>query len=165
MMPENETGLSMVVAADEKNGIGRQGTLPWHLPADLKHFKDLTMGKDMLMGRTTFASLGRVLPGRRHLVLSRKQQDFPEGVLGFTSFEAALAAAQPKAVVIGGASLFGEALPRIETIFLTRIHATFNCDTFLPEFDWKAFEVVSIEHLPANAKNAVSMTFYRLERK
>jgi dihydrofolate reductase len=126
--------LTAVVAASDNDVIGRGNALPWHLPADLAHFKRLTLGKPILMGRRTFEAIGRPLPGRRNLVLSRGGFAAP-GVEAVSSIEAAcaLVAGEPELVVIGGAQLYQQALPQLRTIHLTRVHCTLDGDAHLPQ--------------------------------
>jgi dihydrofolate reductase len=132
------------VVARARNGvIGRQGGLPWHLPSDLKRFKSITMGKPMIMGRKTFESLGRVLPGRRHIVVTRDQAWRADGVEVANDPEEALCmagGADQDVAVIGGAQLFDELRDRADRVELTEIHADFEGDTSLPPFepgDWR----------------------------
>ncbi|HEX4973779.1 MAG TPA: dihydrofolate reductase, partial [Steroidobacteraceae bacterium] len=117
--------ISIIVAAAENGAIGSDNRLPWHLPDDLKRFKALSLGKPIVMGRRTFDSIGRPLPGRTNIVVSRQAGLAIEGVRVVQSLDAALAAAGsvPEIVVIGGAQVFEQALPRTDTIHLTRVHA------------------------------------------
>jgi len=157
--------LTLVVAAAENGVIGREGTLPWHLPEDLKRFKALTLGKPMLMGRRTFDSIGRVLPGRQTIVLTRSTQwSHPQVLVAHSLQEAIqLAGTAPELCVIGGADIFALSLPRAERIHLTRIHAQVQGETRLPELgaEWRE---VAREFYPADERNAFAMTFCRLER-
>lgn len=126
--------LSCIVAVSDNGVIGRDNALPWHLPADLKRFKNLTMGHTIVMGRKTFESIGRPLPGRTSIVLSRRGYDPPEGVLVAGSLDEALdmCGEDTEVFVIGGASVFREALPRCDRIYLTRVHADIEGDTTFP---------------------------------
>lgn len=159
--------IALIVAVAENDVIGRSGQLPWHLPDDLKRFKALTMGKPMLMGRRTFESIGRPLPGRASLVLTRAADWVaPDGVTVVHSLEEALERTRgaPELAVIGGAEVFRLALPRALRVDLTRVHARVDGDTFFPPLDpreWR--EVERIEH-PADARHAWAMTFSVLER-
>ena len=127
------SAIFLVVAVAANGVIGAQGTLPWHLPADLKRFKALTMGKAMVMGRRTFDSLPGVLPGRRHIVLTRDRSWHAEGAEVAHDLDAALAlAGTGEVAVIGGAEIFALALPRAARIELTEIHAEVPGDTFMP---------------------------------
>lgn len=160
------TLVSIIVAADEHGGIGRAGGLPWHLPEDLKRFKALTMGKPIVMGRRTWDSIGRPLPGRRSLVVSRQPGFTLDGVEVFGSFEAALRAVQdaPETCVIGGAEIYRQALPFAQTIHLTRVHATVEADTFFPPLDAAEWEEVAREDRPADERHAHAFSFLTLRR-
>ena len=126
--------LFLVLARAANGAIGRNGGLPWHLPADLRHFKALTMGKPMIMGRRTFESFPAPLPGRRHIVLTRDAAWQAEGAEVAHSVDEALALAGPGEVaVIGGAEVFALFEPRASRIELTHIHGDFAGDTFMPE--------------------------------
>lgn len=162
--------IALIVAVAENGVIGRAGQLPWHLPDDLKRFKALTMGKPMLMGRRTFASIGRPLPGRTSLVLTRSADWLPPpGALAVHTLEEALAEARRldagELAVIGGAEVFRLALPLARRIDLTRVHAELSGDVYFPPLDpreWR--ETERIEH-PADARHAHAMTFSVLERR
>lgn len=160
------TRLSVVVAADERGGIGHAGGLPWHLPADLKRFKAITMGKPILMGRRTWDSIGRPLPGRRSIVVSRQAGLAIEGAEVVGSLEEALRVASdaPEACVIGGAELYRLALPMAGLVHLTRVHATVEADTFLPELEPSDWEEVSSERHPADERHAYPYSFVTLRR-
>ena len=157
--------LTAVVAASDNDVIGRGNALPWHLPADLAHFKRLTMGKPMLMGRRTFEAIGRPLPGRRNLVLSRGNFSAP-GIETVSSIEAAcaLVAAEPELVIIGGAQLYLQALPRLQSIHLTRVHCELDGDAHLPPLPAREWREVSREERAADERNAYAMSFITLER-
>jgi dihydrofolate reductase len=160
------TRLSVVVATDERGGIGRDGGLPWHLPEDLKRFKALTMGKPIVMGRRTWDSIGRPLPGRRSIVVSRQAGLAIAGAEVVGSLEQALeaAAVAPEVCVIGGAELYRLALPLAEVIHLTRVHATVEADTFLPALDPGDWEEVSGERHEADERHAHAYSFVTLRR-
>lgn len=158
--------ITLVVAVADNGVIGAAGTLPWHLPDDLKHFKSATLGRPVLMGRRTCAAIGRALPGRRNLVLTRTGAALPEGVEAVATLEEALArcAGAPELCVIGGAEIYRLVLPRATRIDLTRVHARPAGDTFFPSLDprqWR--ELTRAEH-PADARHAHAMTFLLLER-
>lgn len=123
--------LSLIYAVSENHVIGKDGKLPWKLPADLQHFKEVTMGKPVIMGRTTFQSIGRPLPGRQNIVLTRDPAYHHEGVTIVHSLQDALhASIDDDIFVIGGADVYKEALPLATQIFETRVHATVMGDTF-----------------------------------
>lgn len=159
--------LSAVVAASDNDVIGRDNALPWHLPADLAHFKRLTMGKPMLMGRKTYESIGRPLPGRRSLVLTRSPHFAPAGVEVVHTLQQALAAVkeQPELMVIGGAALFAEVMPQVDRIHMTRVHAFVAGDVFLPALREQAWRETERIERAADAANPFAMSFITLERK
>jgi len=158
--------LIAVVAAAEGGVIGKEGQLPWHLPADLRHFKAHTLGKPILMGRRTFESIGKPLPGRLNVVVSSGPAF--EGCLAARSLDEALAlpevAAAQEVAVIGGARLYAEALPRLDELFLTRVHGSFEGDAFF-HFDPEGWELIASEDHPADERNAWAMTFERWRRR
>jgi dihydrofolate reductase len=162
------TGLliSLLVAASENGVIGRDNGMPWHLPDDLKHFKALTLGKPVLMGRKTFDSIGRPLPGRTNLVLTRSRDWSVPGVTVVPDLEAAIraAGAAPELVVAGGAQIYSLALPRATRIYLTRIHAVVEGDTRLPDIDIARWRETARELHPADARHPYAMSFVTLER-
>jgi len=135
--------VSLVVAIAENGIIGRAGALPWHLPADLKWFKSVTMGKPIIMGRKTYDSIGRPLPGRTNIVITRNADWRAEGVVVAPSLDAALAAAEgggaDEAMIIGGAQIYGRAIGEVDRIYLTEVHTKVAGDTWFPHLnheDW-----------------------------
>ena len=158
--------LALIAALDRNGLIGRDNALPWHLPADLQHFKRTTLGKPIVMGRKTWESLGRPLPGRHNIVLTRDPGYTAEGATVVTSVDAALAAAGDvdEVMVIGGAALYATLLPRADRLYLTRIDAAFEGDAWFPEVDpgdWR--EVAREAHAP-DERNAHAYSFITLER-
>jgi dihydrofolate reductase len=137
MAKENRSRIYLVAAVAANGVIGRQGRLPWHLPEDLKHFKRLTLGHPIIMGRRTWESLGGLLPGREHIVVSRTTGYEAPGAAVASSLEAALAlcAGEPVVFVIGGRELFVEALPLATGLVLTEIHRDYEGDTAFPPYD------------------------------
>lgn len=158
------TIISLIVAMDEHRVIGYQNQLPWHLPADLQHFKQLTLGKPILMGRNTFESIGKPLPQRPNIVLTRDVQFQAEGVLIAHSLQEACALANDAAelMVIGGAHVFQQTLPLAHRMYLTKIHHRFVGDTYFPQWDAKAWQEIESTFRPADEKNAYDMTFITL---
>ena len=139
--------IAMIAAMANNRVIGKDNKMPWHLPEDLKHFKAMTLGKPVVMGRKTFESIGRPLPGRHNIVITRQSDYQPEGVSCVSSFEAAKALVNDceELVVIGGGQLYKEILPLADTLYLTFIELTVDGDTFFPEWDdgsWKLTEKV-----------------------
>jgi dihydrofolate reductase len=167
LSPHLSPHLSLIVAMTPGRVIGRDNGLPWHLPDDLRRFKAITLGKPVVMGRRTFESIGRPLPGRRNLVLSRRTDFAPAGVEVVRDLDAAFAAAGDAAeiMVIGGAEVYALALPRATRLYVTEVHGEVAGDVRFPAIDpadWQ--EVESVEH-PADARHAHAMTFRRLERR
>jgi dihydrofolate reductase len=157
----------VLIAAVARGGaIGRGNALPWHLPEDLQHFKRTTLGCPVVMGRRTWDSIGRPLPGRRSLVVSRQPGLAIEGVEVFESLDAALqaAATAPETCVIGGAEIYRQALPRAGVVHLTRVHASVQADTFFPALDAAEWEEVAREDCPADDRHAHPYSFLTLRR-
>lgn len=147
--------------------IGRDNAMPWYLPADLKRFKSLTMGKPIIMGRKTFESLGRVLPGRRHIVISRKQDYAPAGTEVVASLDAALAAVagEKEVFVIGGAEIYREVLPRADRLYITLIDTDMEGDVHFPSFDMDDWRGVKRSERGPDASNPYHLTFLVLESR
>ena len=166
--PGDGTGpcISLVVAMDRERVIGRDGTLPWHLPADLRHFRAITMGKPIIMGRRTHASIGRALPGRRNLVLTRDAAyDAPGCELCRTLDEAlARVADVDEAMIIGGAALYRDALSRADRIYLTEVDAAVGGDVHFPPLDERDWIEVSREPHRRDESHAWDYCFRVLER-
>lgn len=158
--------ISLVVAMDENRVIGADNRLPWHLPADLKHFKRITMGHPIVMGRRTWESIGRPLPGRTSIVLTRQDGYRAEGAVVVNSLEAAIEAAGEcdELMVIGGAWLFQAVLDRAHRIYLTAIHAQFEGDTYFPGLNEDEWACVSREDHEKDDKNPCDYSFMVLER-
>lgn len=163
--------LSAIVAMDLNGVIGRGNALPWRLSADLKRFRRLTTGKPVIMGRHTYESIGRPLPERTNIVVSRSLAEAPAGCLLARSLDEALALANAhlgpdeEALVIGGAALYAEALPRLDRVYLTVVRARVEGDTRIPPFapaSWR--ECGEREELPADEKNDHATRFVVLER-
>lgn len=159
--------LSLIVAAGEHNEIGKDGKMPWHLPADLRHFKTVTLGKPVIMGRRTYESIGKPLPQRRNIVVTRDKSWNADGCEVAHSLPEALvmAAGEPEIMLIGGGQLYREALPRTQRIHLTRVHGVFDADTFFPELDMSQWREVARESHPADERNGYACSFLVLERK
>jgi dihydrofolate reductase len=160
------SAIVSLVAAVARNGvIGRDNGLAWHLSSDLKRFKALTMGKPMLMGRRTWDSIGRPLPGRRTLVLTRDRGFRAEGAEIVHSWDAALAAAESgELMVVGGAEIYRLALPQADVIHLTEVAGTYEGDTRFPAFDRAAFRETAREAHAAGEHDESAFAFVTLER-
>jgi len=160
--------ITLVAAVADNGVIGAEGKMPWHLPADLAHFKAVTMGKPVLMGRLTWTSIGKPLPGRDNLVLSRNPAWRAEGARRVASLDEALRVTEQagarELMVIGGAEVYRQALPRARRIYLTRVHAEPWGDTLFPELDPDAWREVSRREQLSDEKNPWDLTFVTLER-
>lgn len=159
--------LALVAAMAKGRVIGFQGDMPWHMPADLAHFKRLTMGKPMIMGRRTFESIGRPLPGRQNIVVTRQPGWQAAGCDVADSIDAALALAGKAAeiIVMGGATLYEQCLPIADKLYLTFIDAECNGDTFFPVWDEAVWHCAAQERHAADEKNAHAYTFTTWQRR
>ena len=161
--------LSLLVAAAENNVIGKDNKLPWHLPNDLKYFKNLTWGMPILMGRKTFESIGKALPGRKSIVITRNNDWQREGVEVVHSIEEAIQKAEGYGVkeifVIGGAEIFKTALPDANRIYLTRIHHNFDGDVYFPQVSNQEWDLTSSRFCEADEKNIYNHTYQVWDRK
>lgn len=158
--------ISMIAAMAEQRIIGKENQMPWHLPADFAWFKRCTLGKPVIMGRKTYQSIGRPLPGRHNIVISRNAHLQIEGVDVVTSIEAALVKAGEvdEIMIIGGGSLYAACLPIADKLYITQIHATLEGDTQFPAWGNEWHEC-SREHYPADEKNSYAMDFVTFERR
>jgi dihydrofolate reductase len=162
------TALSLLAALDRNHAIGKDGQLPWHLPADLKRFKALTLGKPVIMGRRTAESLRRALPGRRNLVLTRSGAVPFDGMEACASLQAALAevSGEAEACVIGGGEVFAETLPMAARMHLTWVDARVaGADAFFPPFDAACWDIVGREAHAADAAHAFAFEFVDYARR
>jgi dihydrofolate reductase len=158
--------ITLIVAAADNGVMGRENELPWHLPEDLRRFKRLTLGKPVVMGRKTHESIGRPLPGRHNIVVTRDQQYRREGVTVVHGVDEALRVAGdvPEIMVIGGAELFQWFLPRAGRVHLTRVHAQVPGDVMWPALDEGQWRRVHHESRPADEQHVYPMTFEVWER-
>lgn len=165
--------LAAIVAAAENGVIGRNNALPWQLSEDLKYFKRMTMGKPIVMGRKTFESIGKPLPGRTNIVITRNPLYRAEGIKVVPSLDEALLLAEDVAlidgveelVVIGGAEIYRESIPRADRLYLTEVHASVEGDAVLPEIDWSKWREVSRELHLAVQPNRYNYSFVVYERR
>jgi dihydrofolate reductase len=159
--------ISLMVAMAHNGVIGRGNALPWRLPADLRRFKQFTLGKPILMGRKTYESIGRALPGRTNLVLTRDPDWRAAGVIPVHSVEEALRQARGCAelVAIGGADIFRLLLPLAHRIYMTHVHADIAGDTYFPAFDQAQWNDIDSATHPADERHAYPLTFVTLERR
>jgi len=159
--------ISIVVVADENNAIGKNNQLLCHLPADLKHFKNLTTGKTVVMGRKTFDSIGKPLPNRKNIIVTRQENLIIEGCEIANSLQDALkfAADNTDICIIGGAEIYNQAFGYTDVVYLTRIHHQFDADTYFPLIDPNVWEETSVEAHQPDEKNKYRYTFITYKRR
>ena len=160
--------ISIIVAVDERNGIGLQNRIPWHLPADLNRFKTLTMGHHLIMGRKTYESINTPLSGRTLIVLSRnldfQAEDCLTAISLQDSFQLAEAAGEREVFVIGGSEVYSEALPIADHLYLTRVHITLESDKTIPPIIEEDWTLICEQFHPADEKNQHPHTFFHYIR-
>jgi dihydrofolate reductase len=161
--------ISLIAAMEQNRGIGLNNQLPWHLPADLSWFKKITMGHYLLVGRKTYQSIGRPLPGRKMIILTRSQDFSTDNSLICGSVEQALDLARESGenelFVIGGEDIYLQTLPLADHLYLTRVHAKLEVDAYFPEVNEEDWFVVCEQERPADQKNLFTVTFQLLTRK
>lgn len=153
--------ISIIVAMTENRVIGQSGQLPWHLPADLKHFKMMTMGKPIVMGRKTFDSIGKPLPNRINMVLTTSHDFKAEGVKIFHSIDDILNITHEfkEWMIIGGAEIYRLFLPYTSKLYITRVHAEIKGDTYFPDIDFKQWTLKDSQFFNADEKNLLDFSF------
>ena len=158
--------LSIIVAMDQKGVIGVNNTLPWRLSADLKNFKAITMGKPVVMGRKTWESIGKPLPGRDNVIITRNQDYHVDGCIVCHSLDEALQryAQVPEIMIIGGRDIFSAALDKADRIYLTDVHADVVGDTWFPVFDRSEWQQINRQDFAADEKNEYPFSIVTLER-
>jgi len=161
------THLSLIVAMDENRLIGNDNQLPWRLPADLAFFKRTTMGKPIIMGRKTFESIGKPLPGRRNIVITRDTEFSAEGCEVVHSIEAALATCSDhdELMLIGGATLYEQTLDQVSCMYVTQIHHSFSGDTWFPEFDATHWKISEQQDFSPDQSNSFAYSFVKYVRE
>ena len=161
--------ISIIVAMAENGGIGIENQIPWHLSADLARFKKLTMGHHLVVGRNTFESIGSALPGRQMIVLTRNPEFEAQDSLRAGSLNEAISMAEEaeenELFIIGGAEVYGEALPMADHLYLTLVHTNVKADTFFPEIEVANWSLICSQDFPADEKNALESTFKHLVKK
>ncbi|MBO0999861.1 dihydrofolate reductase [Bacillus sp. SD075] len=160
--------ISLIVAMDSNRVIGKNNGLPWHLPADLQYFKQVTMGHPIVMGRKTFESIGRVLPGRENVIVTRNQDFKVEGCIVLHEIAQIKTFAdnhEEEVFVIGGAEIFRGILPFTDRLYITEIHETFEGDTFFPVIDENEWDKISSNPGSINEKNQYAHDFIILQKK
>jgi len=160
------TILSMIVAHANDRVIGKNNDMPWHLPADLAYFKRTTLGKPIIMGRKTFQSIGRPLPGRKNIVISRDENYHAEGVEVVNSVDAALALVDDseEVMVIGGGAIYQHCLAAAQRLYITHIDAEIDGDTYFPEYDLEVWKKVASDIRPSDEKNHYQLDFSVYEK-
>ena len=172
MQQDTLVKLALIVAVAQNRVIGRDNKLPWYLPNDLKYFKQTTLGKPVIMGRKTYESIGKPLPGRTNIVITRQTDYQPEGVKVVSSVEDAIKVAesvclidgQEEAMVMGGAEIYGLTLPHCERLYLTEVHAEVEGDAWFPEYDKSEWAEVTREDFKAEGPNPFDYSFVVYER-
>ena len=159
--------IQIIAATDRNRVIGKAGALPWKLPADMRHFKEVTINHTVLMGRKTYESIGARLPDRRNIVISTNKELIAPGCLVVPSFEDAMKNVFPAedVLIIGGSKVYEASLPIAERMYLTEIDAEFDGDTFFPEFDKNEWKETSREHHEPDEKNPHKYDFVVYERR
>lgn len=159
--------LSIVVAISENNAIGKDNQLLWHLPADLKHFKEITSGHTIIMGRKTYESIGRPLPNRRNVVITRQPDLQIENIEVVNSLQEAISLCEneDEVFIIGGAEIYKHAISLTDRIHLTTVHQEYEADAFFPKLNADEWLEINQEYHAADEKNSVAYTFSTLERK
>jgi len=161
--------ISIIVAMDEKRGIGFENQMPWHLPADLARFKKLTMGHHLILGRKTYESIGAALPGRQMVILTRNPDFNVPDCITAASMADALDLVEKKGekevFIIGGAEIYNEGLPLVDHLYLTVVHAETVADTYFPEIEKDDWSEVCAQEFPADEKNSLPTTFKHLLRR
>ncbi|MCW9699684.1 type 3 dihydrofolate reductase [Avibacterium sp. 20-129] len=157
--------LSLIVAMTKNNVIGKNNQMPWHLPADLAWFRQNTQGKPVIMGRKTFESIGRPLPKRTNIVLSRSPFEY-DGVIWKSDFTSAMDFVNefPEIMLIGGGELFKQYLPHADKLYLTEIQAEIDGDTFFPQINWADWQIEFEQYRPADENNSYDCRFLILQR-
>ncbi|MFD0792297.1 dihydrofolate reductase [Mucilaginibacter litoreus] len=158
--------ISIIVAIAENYAIGKNNQLLWHMPNDLKHFKEITSGRTIIMGRKTFDSVGKPLPKRRNIVVTRQDISLPGcEVVKSIDEGLALCAGEDEVFIGGGAEIYRQAMDITDRIYLTIIHHDFDADTFFPEIDYQRWNEVSREYHDADEKNPYPYSFITLNRR
>ena len=159
--------LSIIVAMDKNRVIGKDGNLPWHISSDLKNFKKITMGKPILMGRKTHESIGKILPGRENIILTKKRNYFVEGCIVKNDLDEVLSNFKKvsELIVMGGATLYEQTLDKAEKLYITEVRACIEGDIFFPEYDPDQWVEISRNSFEADENNEYDYSFTVLERK
>jgi dihydrofolate reductase len=159
--------LSIIAAMDKNRVIGKDGNLPWHISSDLKNFKKITMGKPILMGRKTHESIGKILPGRENIILTKKRNYSVEGCIVKNNLDEVLSNFKKvsELIVMGGATLYEQTLDKAEKLYITEVRACIEGDIFFPEYDPDQWVEISRNSFEADENNEYDYSFTVLERK
>ena len=159
--------LSIIVAKSKNAVIGNNGRLPWHLSEDLKRFKSITMGKPIIMGRVTYESIGKPLPGRDNIILTRRSNYVKEGIIITRSPDEALKSARDsdEVMVIGGGEIYKEFIARVNRLYITHVDLNIDGDAFFPKIDYSNWRAMSREDFPRNKEREIGFCFEVLERR
>ena len=165
--------IALIVAASQNNVIGRNNELPWHLPGDLQYFKTMTLGKPVIMGRKTFESIGRPLPGRDNIVISRQTDYAAKGIEVVSSLEQAIALGEninlingiQEVMIIGGAQIYEKSLDLADRVYLTRVQCKVEGDAYFPALDDDEWQEIAREDITAKESNPFDFSYLVFERK
>ena len=161
--------ISLIVAAAENNAIGKSNAMLWHLPEDLKFFKNTTWGMPVIMGRKTFEAVGKPLPGRTNIIITSNENWQAENTITTTSIEDAIKVANEtnakEIFITGGGEIYKQTLLIADKVYLTRVHTIIDGDAFFPELDANTWEIIFEKHVKADEKNKFDMTFQTWKRK
>ena len=161
--------ISIIVAASENNAIGKSNAMLWHLPEDLKFFKNTTWGMPIIMGRKTFEAVGKPLPGRTNIIVTSNKDWSAENTITTTNIDDAIKVANDtnskEIFITGGGEIYRQTLPIADKVYLTRVHTTIDGDAFFPEMDLNTWEIDFEKHVKSDEKNKFDMTFQTWKRK
>lgn len=158
--------IALIVAIDQNNAIGKDNQLLWHLPKDLQFFKNVTAGNAIIMGRKTFESIGKALPNRRNIVISTQKDLQYAGAEITSSLNAAIElVGKADGYIIGGGSIYEQSLTLVDRLYITKVAASFNADTFFPSINWDEWTLVSKEDHPTDEKHAYAFSFCVYDKK
>ena len=161
--------ISIIVAASENNAIGKSNAMLWHLPEDLKFFKNTTWGMPVIMGRKTFEAVGKPLPGRTNIIVTSNKDWSAENTITTTNIDDAIKVANDtnskEIFITGGGEIYRQTLPIADKVYLTRVHTTIDGDAFFPEMDLNTWEIDFEKHVKSDEKNKFDMTFQTWKRK
>ena len=158
--------ITIIAAIAENNALGKDNKIIWHLPNDFKHFKEVTSGNYIIMGRKTFESFPKPLPNRTHVVISRQKNYAPEGCIVVDNLEKAIAICpkNSKIYIIGGGEIYKQSINQVDILDITKVHHSFDADVFFPEIDPKIWKLISEDFHPKDDKHLYDFTFQKYEK-